>query len=192
MATLESFLSDVSKHQMTVLRSDGLYRHLRFKAPGTMDMSFDVLTWPGHLCYTGDMGTFVFQRLPDMFNFFRIADEREPNFHYWAQKVEAEDKFSGLREWDADGFRESVMGDVTDYIEAKELNESDAQDLRDAVGDSIDFDDEYGALRAVQDFEYEGFSFSDVEPCYKLTDRFIWCCYALGWAVKQWDAQCPK
>lgn len=188
MATLETFLKDVSKHRMTVLRSDGLYRHLRFNAPGTMDMSFDILTWPGHLCYTGDMGTYVFQRLPDMFDFFRCNGE--PNFHYWKQKVEAEDKCSGLLEWDEDGFRESIMAAVQAYTESHGLDELDAQLLRDEVTDALDFGDEYGVMRDVRDFEYEGFSFSDVEPCYKLTDRFIWCCYALVWAVKQWDVQC--
>ena len=31
------------------------------------DGTFDIVTWPGYLCYSGDMGCFVFTRLPDMF-----------------------------------------------------------------------------------------------------------------------------
>lgn len=54
-----------------MLHEDGIYRHIRFRQPGTMCMHFDLITWPGYLCYTGDMGTYVFTRLADMFEFFR-------------------------------------------------------------------------------------------------------------------------
>ena len=65
------FLNDVKDHQMTIVRDDNIGRHLRFSKPGTSCMSFDLITWPGYLCCTGDMGTYVFKRLPDMFEFFR-------------------------------------------------------------------------------------------------------------------------
>ena len=79
--TEQSFLKDVAEHQMTVLRDDGVNRHVQFRRPGTICMGFELITWPGYLCYTGDMGTYVFRRLEDMFEFFRtdryIVD---PNF----------------------------------------------------------------------------------------------------------------
>lgn len=79
----------VAHHQLTVLRDEGLYRHLRFAAPGTMNWSFDLVTWPGHLAIAGDVGAgYMFARNPDMLTFF--ADGRPPghiNAPYWAQKL---------------------------------------------------------------------------------------------------------
>lgn len=69
--TEERFLRDVAKHEMTVIRDDGVHRHIRFKQPDSGMMFFDLITWPGFLCYCGDMGTYVFQRTQDMFGFFR-------------------------------------------------------------------------------------------------------------------------
>ena len=53
---------------MIVLRDDGVYRHIRFKKPGTGCMHFDLVTWPGYLCYSGDMGCYVFCRLNARFS----------------------------------------------------------------------------------------------------------------------------
>jgi hypothetical protein len=78
--TQEQFLKEVSTHQFTVLHESGLYRHLRFKRPGTGIMHFDIVTWPGYLAYSGDMGCFVFQRLDDMLEFFKIKN-RKFNLH---------------------------------------------------------------------------------------------------------------
>ncbi len=69
--TEQSFLEAVAKHEMHVLHEDGLYRHIRFKKPGTSCMHFDLITYPGYLVYSGDMGCYVFSRLPDMFELFR-------------------------------------------------------------------------------------------------------------------------
>lgn len=44
----ERFDVDVAEHKMTVLRDEGLYRHLRFQKPGTSCYYFDLVTWPGH------------------------------------------------------------------------------------------------------------------------------------------------
>src|SRR5690348_13144744 len=93
------FLKDVSTHEMIVIRDDGANRHIRFKRPGTSCMYFDLITWPGYLCYTGDMGTYVFSRLEDMFEFFRTdrdynkrkGRELSINPKYWGEKLQAVD-----------------------------------------------------------------------------------------------------
>ncbi len=69
------FLKDVSAHVMRVIRDDGAHRHLRFAAPTSSIYWFDVITYPGELVITGDCGTYVFRRLPDMFEFFRTDRE---------------------------------------------------------------------------------------------------------------------
>lgn len=85
----ESFMRDVATHEMTVFRDDGLYRHIRFRRPNTMRTHFDLITYPGYLCYSGDMGTYVFSRLDDMFEFFRT--DRDINPGYWSEKLQAVD-----------------------------------------------------------------------------------------------------
>lgn len=97
--TQERFLRDVARHQMTVLRDDGLHRHVRFKEPGNSCYHFDLITWPGYLCYTGDMGTFVFRRIDDMFEFFgrdrayhaSRGRKLAINLGYWGEKLVAVD-----------------------------------------------------------------------------------------------------
>jgi hypothetical protein len=75
------------EHQMTVLRDEGLYRHIRFQQPGTEIWRFDLVTWPGHLVITGgDVQDFHFARIPDMFEFFR-GPVGHVNPGYWAEKL---------------------------------------------------------------------------------------------------------
>ena len=63
------FLIDTAFHRLEIIRDDGLYRHLRMQQPGTSCYYYDVITWPGYLTVTGDMGTWTFSRIADMFNF---------------------------------------------------------------------------------------------------------------------------
>lgn len=93
--TMERFLDDVAKHEMTVLADQGNVRHLSFRAPGTVIQHFNLTTWPNHLCVSGDMGTYVFSRLEDMFDFFR---ENKINPGYWHEKLKANCTFAGSRQ----------------------------------------------------------------------------------------------
>ncbi len=84
---LERDFHDVTKdHELTVLRDDGLYRHLRVAKPGTVNWAFDIVTWPGYLTICGDLGDYTFRRLDDMFRFFETANGINPD--YWAQKLQ--------------------------------------------------------------------------------------------------------
>jgi hypothetical protein len=195
--TEERFLKEVEQHQMTVLRDDGVNRHIRFRKPGTGNMGFDLITWPGYLCYTGDMGTYVFSRLRDMFEFFRTDREHQRkdgrtlfiNRGYWAEKVQAVDKSSGLLEYSADKFRE-VVSELLDGMDASAA-------LREAVEDEVlCAADEGGqaAHDAASGFKFEGkHVFRDFWE-YSLdiyTFRFVWCCYALAWGIEQYDKAKP-
>jgi hypothetical protein len=84
----ERFERDTAKHEMTVLRDDGLYRHIRFMRPGDSFYLYDLVTWPGYLAIVGDCEDYVFCRLTDMFEFFagsRQADGINPS--YWSEKL---------------------------------------------------------------------------------------------------------
>jgi hypothetical protein len=189
----EAFLKHVRDHAMTIVREDGVYRHLRFRKPGTSCMGFDIITWPGYLCFCGDMGTYVFQRLQDMLQFFRTKRRDDGSWsidhRYWAEKVEAEDKNGGVKEYSEDKFREAVA----EYLANRdELPEG----LREAVEEEVLFhaSEEHEAYRAVHEFEHNGWGFTDFFE-YTLTDytyRFRWCCLALAWAVEMYDAEKAK
>lgn len=94
------------EHVMTVLRDDGLYRHLRFSKPNTGSYRFDLLTWPGYLTITGDMGCYTFTRLPDMFEFFIGYI----NTDYWAEKI-ADGGRASVKTHDEDQFKAWLIQD---------------------------------------------------------------------------------
>lgn len=68
---------------MHVLRDDGVYRHLVFSSPESLD-GFELITWPGALTISGGHGTWTFKRTYDMFTFFHGAI----NVSYWAEKLD--------------------------------------------------------------------------------------------------------
>lgn len=188
------FLRSVAGHKMTVLRDEGVYRHIRFAEPGTYNMGFDVITWPGHLCYTGDMGTYVFQRLTDMFEFFRAGSNGlySIDLRYWAEKVQAQCKTSGITEFSAEEFKAEVLDWVDQLDDDKwpaERKESLLEALHDEVLDRDWEESEDVAMAALRDFKHDGFEFVDWESrCHEYTFRFKWCCHALRWAIATYDA----
>lgn len=185
--TRDEFLKRVSKHEITVLKDDGLYRHLRFRKPGTGIDGFDIVTWPGYLCYCGDMGEYVFSRIDDMFGFFRWGISSEGikiNPSYWSEKVLAADR-DGVDKYDPDKFRQRIK----EYLdEAEDVTEEVRQEVEDFVLSCAD-DGEYAAYTAVCDFESDGFRFQDFFECNlrSYTYRFIFCCYAVVWGISKYD-----
>ena len=205
--TEQEFLKDVQGHEMRVLHSDGLYRHLRFKEPGDSCYWFDLVTIPGKLIYTGDMGTFVFSRLDDMFEFFRTdrayanskGRQLGINTGYWAEKLIAVDggrHKAGAMEFDEDEFRRVINEYRVRWIRrAKErgtLDKSDRRELWEAVEcEVLDRIDDYGedVQRLAYDFSHEKHHFEDLfEHNFKrYTRTFLWCCYAIAWGIQQYD-----
>jgi hypothetical protein len=182
------FQNSVAEHQIEVIRNDGLYRHIRFQRPGRWCMGFDLITWPGHLCYTGDMGTYVFSRLRDMFEFFRGSGV---NPSYWAEKVLASDKYDGIKEWSEEKFREAV----TEYFNCatEDWEPEKRSELWGEVNDQILLvidDGKERAEMAVYDFEHDGFRFQDFweHDTTEWTHRFLWCCHALQWGIALYDS----
>jgi hypothetical protein len=172
--TEERFLSDVAQHELIILRDDGVMRHIRLKRPRSYTYYFDILTWPGRLCICGDMGTYVFARVHDMFEFFR----REPcdrgalpiNPDYWSGKLEAHagngrSKTSVFR-FDQEKFDAAVRRDVADYMRHNmrapyypEAEDCAAwgrrrRELIEAVRDEVLDRCEDEAMRAVWDFSH--------------------------------------
>jgi len=207
-ATEQTFLKDVAQHRMQVLRDDGVYRHVRFATPGTVNMSFELVTWPGRLCYAGDMGTFVFERLADMFQFFR--SEARPdgrlriNLSYWSEKLEAVDggrTGGSAKEFSEEKFRRVVREQIVSWWrDVRDLGRKGRRELREAVEFDVLHclgDDSSGnaAMQAAYDFTARiggrEFVFRDLwdHDFTDYTQRFVWCCYALAWGIRQYDAR---
>ena len=184
----QRFPKDVEAHIMYTYNDDGTYRHLRFKKPGTMMYHFDLVTWPGFLAITGDMGTYVFSRIEDMFDFFRSG--KDVNVSYWIEKCQSYDRHCHQLDWDSDAFEQWIDNVVQEAM---------ADPYRIAKRDLRDFDsairtlrssrrEKEEALEALTQFYYNGW-ISDypeddfTQPGYHL----LWCLHAIRWGIEKYD-----
>lgn len=188
--TEQRFLGDVAEHQITIVRNDGVDRLVRFSKPGTNCLAFDLVTWQGYLCYTGDMGTYVFRRMHDMFEFFRTKLTQTGGLYinpqYWEEKCVAVDRNSGITEYSADRFKA--------YISERLDDAGASPELRQAINDEVlscANDGEQEARTAVDNFKHDEFELSDFWEVnlHEYTYRFIWSCYALSWGVQKYDIE---
>ena len=191
----EKFLKNVANHQMAIKLNRDFYRHLVFRNPKCSFDWFEIVTWPGSLAITGDMGTYVFSRTEDMFRFFR--GHKEPNLGYWAEKVQAgasggrssvkEFSFRKLKEVLIDNLRETDLDSLPGGSRAK-IFRALREDLFDTLGDYDSSHEE--AHRLVHEFEYEGeqvFPDSFELDFTEFTIHFQWCCWAILWGIERYD-----
>lgn len=201
--TAEQFIKDIKQHRMSIIRQDGMYRHVHFRDPKTAVLWFELITWPGCLTINGDMGTWTFSRLPDMFDFFR-GDKLRINPSYWAEKLR-HGNFSGrdgAKVWDEDSFKERLLGMLTDHygFEGEKLAE-----IREAVKEEIfSREGQWALCTAAYEFSHD-FEDDSEKPGYKsnrdkfsfdgmdlpsgmvYSYHFIWCLYAIVWGIYCFD-----
>ncbi len=187
----DRFLSDVENHQMTVIRTDGVDRHLRFRAPGTICYGYDLITWPGHLCITGDCGTYVFQRVEDMFEFFRTdaryTKSKLPiNQSYWGEKLLSVGTNAGYKEYSEDTFIAVIKSYFEDWDDCEEKRACWAEVESEVLCHSCD---EHQAYHAAYSFEHDGFQFQDFfeHSFTEYTFHYTWCLHAIVWGITQYD-----
>lgn len=186
-----SFTKNTADHVMTVVHNDGLYRHLRFAPPRGYTYGFDLVTWPGHLAITGDMGALTFARLEDMTQFFASGGDINPG--YWAQKIQDLHGAGvrGVQEFSERRFRQNVVESYRMHVEAH-LGEPHLAALKDRIRDDVLFyaHDEHEALSAVQEFDFDGgtFRFDDAWEwdVRDFSHRFLWLCCAIRTGVLQY------
>lgn len=186
----ERFKRETSDHTMTILRDEGLYRHLRFRQPRNEVCWFDLITVPGALIFQGDGETFAFRRTEDMFAFFRGPVGRI-NPDYWSEKLTSSP--GSVTKYSMDAFERQVAG---------ELNEAEASFPGVTKAWAWHIDGEYNteyehdAREALHRFRYrpEGAldEFYFVAGEWDLTDYywwFLWACHAIVWGIAQYDAR---
>lgn len=205
----EVFLHDVQHHQMTVLLDQGLYHHLRFRQPGTSNMWFDLVTWPGFLTISGDMGCWTFSRVDDMFKFFR-SPVLKINPSCWAEKLQ-HGNFSGReggKVWDQDTFKSNLLDQLTNHydFEGEKLAEVKAA-VEEEIFQRHDGDGPHMMRHAAYEFSYEfeedrhrtGYEYQrtwkfhfegmDLPDGMVYSYHFIWCLYAIVWGIQRWDTR---
>lgn len=211
----QRFEKETAEHAMTVLRDDGLYRHLRFRSPETWAYGFDIVTWPGYLYIGGDVEDYVFARTVDMFEFF-AGDARDAggtiNPHYWSEKL----KGSLLRsargqEYTREAFRARVLEWASQKLEEWDEEAADAD---------LEWEGEHfavypslliGALERelLREDTFHWLPGDEREAHELLTDYdwlfgetwewdlreydewFLWACWAIVWGIEQYRAATP-
>lgn len=186
----EWFERDTADHVMTVIRDDGLYRHIRFARPGTRMYQYDLVTWPGYLAIVGDAGDFVFSRIRDMIEFF-ATDGGRINPHYWAQKLQGPtDSREATESYTHDAFRARLYEWARDEAEWEGMYESL---LRGALDREVLFDythhraEAMERLRDVEDAIGDAIFGDSWE--WEMTEydtQFIWCCHAIARGVNRY------
>jgi hypothetical protein len=194
---LASFQASTRHHELAVLRDDGLYRHLRYRGTSS-SYWFDIVTWPGNLAITGDMGSYLFGRAAseDMLEFFR---GKRINPGYWAEKVKAADPEGGVRRYSADAFLQSVAEEAAGYEDAFP---GLTYTVNAAVTDELfNAEDEGQAREFLNDFEYrpaDGDARDDAPLAFRFADpwewdltdfgfHYLWCCHAITWGITRYD-----
>lgn len=181
------FLKNVSEHQIEVIKDDGVHRHLRFKAPNTRAYWFELVTWPNRLVITGDMGTYVFARQEDMFEFFGRPDNGI-NASYWAEKLIAVDENIPPSEFCAQKARVIFADAIGDWpAEAQSLAFAE---LDDASYDNVeDFCRFVGEMKI--DCDGKTYEVDDIwDWAHTLEDwtiHFMWNLHAIAWGIAQYD-----
>ena len=204
--TEQRFLDDVKNHQISIIKDDGLHRFIRFKRPdNSTSYWFDLVTWPGFLCISGDCGTYVFSRTEDMFGFFKMRDgdfnkkkDRLLNINpgYWGEKLEAIGK-RGYMEFDSKEFEDKVKRCFESCFESEDYSDEVKKKVWREIQSDVLFysDDENEANKAAHDFIYdlpdgekfEFVDFWDYGRAGRFTWHYIWCLYAIVWGIIKYD-----
>lgn len=164
----ERFLASAGSHQLTRVHLDqGNHRHISFRSVDEDGQRsgfywYELVTWPGNLVFRGDMGTFVFNRVDDMFKFFRTPACWDlpfpaPNLHYWSEKlVGPTDGRASVQEYQQELLMAEVWEQVEEFIDEHKVDLDNPDEIRQHIGVVVGGDTvvpplEYG--RKGQDFE---------------------------------------
>lgn len=194
---LETFLRDVANHKLTIINDNGLNRHIRLSYENSSAYYFDIITWNGYLTICGDMGTYVFSRLGNMFEFFRhdISDTTYTiNPSYWGEKLKAVCRDGDYEEFSRDRFKSNVKS-YFDISWDEEYIEADKNQCWGEIESAIRYcEHEYSYYKAINNFEFEysdggKFTFQDFWEYdnKEYSFHYIWCCYAIVYAIRQYD-----
>lgn len=195
------FEEDIANHELEVIIEDGVNRILRFKdKSGSSIYHFYVMQTHGKLCFSGDMGDFVFKNHnADMLAWFHgnmSLGYIKEKCHAGATKKYSEEAAKQSIECQVENFCDCYLDD---YVEGQHLNEDeDDYDLevvraswieniyQEAIS-YVDFENEYTLHNSAGDVSIkitDELSFevdtSEGLSCYESTYHFLWCVLAMN------------
>ncbi|QIG58769.1 hypothetical protein SEA_DATBOI_105 [Gordonia phage DatBoi] len=184
-------LGSTAEHRMTILRHDGLYRHIRFAKPGTGIWRFDLITWPGHLVVTGDIEDFHFSRIEDMFQFFR-SRPGYVNPGYWAEKLRGPVE---VKKYSPELAKQMI---VEDFMEQRHSLDHPTRVWRalrrEVLEDDYVMSDEALLRKDLARFQYDGHAYTDLwEWDFRDYDfHYLVSLHAIVWGINQYYAQMDR
>ena len=180
----DHFPDDIKQHTMEIVLDMDTHRHLKFSNNGSFHLAFEIVTWPGYLTICGDMGTYTFQRTPDMFKFFRRS---EINPDYWTEKLQATDKGLSHLKFHAEIFCKDTMERCLNLdFETTKQKERVVASLKEVL--SYTDESPFRLLDAVMRWECDGFSLEmDGTEGYEYSYHYIWCLLAIVWGISRYD-----
>lgn len=200
--TVVEFLEHVKDFEMTVLQDSGVDRQLLFRNPKTNNRWFKITTWNNWLYLTGDMGDYSFERIPDMFHFFRDPKkELRVNPGYWGEKFVGQKE--ELEEFSDYLLRRTVVSMFRDYWDGPTAPDSKEheekweawEDIRWTLENPIDSNpvriyDQWNDLggtagKIVGDMDW-------FSSCFTYKYRFLWICRAIVWGIAQYDERVER
>lgn len=178
--TKTTFLKHVNEHVMTVENDSGVFRSILFKRPGCSAFYFRLVTWPGHLAVSGDMGDYIFARLDDMFEFFRRND-LAINYGYWQEKLKASSRFGAARNggWEEyDG--KSTAASVWKYCR-KGRTAAEFAELTEAIREA-ESESEFFRIASDNDIP-DAHDYLHSKPTFHIQ----WIMHAIVWGIQKYD-----
>ena len=179
----ERFVKDTANHSVNIIRDDGLYRHLRCSNNGSFNYRFDIITWPGFLAYTGDMGCFVFSRIRDMFEFFGTG---KINPCYWSEKLHGVDRINGTKIFSVGRFQKNVVSCMRNYLGIED-DETFPEHIIEVLEPILSAENEFDCTFAIRDCDHEAFNDFFEYDNLEYTHHYIWCCFAIVWAISKYS-----
>jgi hypothetical protein len=146
------FQNDFAEATLKAQREDGLYRHIEFAAPKTMNRLV-LVTWPYNLLVAGSHGSYHFERYgqdtEDMFNWLRGL---RVDADSWSSKLV--NGHHSVREYDRDRLVRYVKERVAEAVRDGWAPRGLRAAVREEILDSHLLDDEGTALQLLSEFEH--------------------------------------
>jgi len=194
----QNFLKNVENHSMTIIRNDGVSRHLWFSREGSRIYYFQIITEPGFLMVSGDCGTFVFERIRDMFEFFRMDEsdfsrvkdrQLQINPSYWGEKVV--DGRDRCFEYDGEKTEEYFRKELKEDLEEDAFNRDQEDEIDGILNDLYFHEGEHVLAVSIQDSDKLS---SDYVECIikSPTFEYLWCLRAIVWGIAEFEKATGK
>lgn len=173
------FQTWTTEHIITECVEADCMRYLKIQKPGTWACGYTVTTWPGYLAIAGDLGSALFTRLPDMFEFFR-SPSGSINPGYWAEKAVAVSR-DGIEEFDVETLRESLRDNFEEHSPG-ELDKALT-----AIADLSNLE-EREAIEALEPMVSEPWELNRTQYTY----QFLYLLHAIVLAIRLYDARAAQ